>query len=43
MEIVKYIVLGNWTDQGGKTIDEVPKRVETIKNLIKEQNRSINI
>ena len=40
---MKYIVLGNWTNQGRKTIDEVPKRVEAIQNLIKEQNGSMNI
>jgi uncharacterized protein with GYD domain len=41
--IMKYIVLGNWTDQGRKTIDDVPKRVEAIKNLVKEQNGSMDI
>ena len=42
-EIMKYIVLGNWTNQGRKTIEDVPKRVETIQNLIKEQNGSMSI
>jgi uncharacterized protein with GYD domain len=43
VKIVKYIVLGNWTDQGRKTIEEVPKRVETIQNAIEEQNGSMSI
>jgi len=40
---MKYIVLGNWTDQGRKTIDEVQKRVEIIQNLVKEQNGSMDL
>jgi uncharacterized protein with GYD domain len=42
VKIVKYIVLGNWTDQGRKTLEEVPKRVETIQNLVEEQNGSMS-
>ena len=39
---MKYIVLGNWTDQGRKTIEEVPKRVETIRKLVEEQNGNMS-
>ncbi|MEN6329416.1 MAG: GYD domain-containing protein [Methanobacteriaceae archaeon] len=39
---MKYIVLGNWTDQGRKSLDEVGKRVETIENLVEEQNGSMS-
>ena len=28
VKIVKYFVLGKWTDQGRNSIDEAPKRVE---------------
>lgn len=39
----KYIVLGNWTDQGRKTLGDLSKRLETIRNLIKEQNGSMSL
>ena len=31
-----YIVLGNFTDQGIKTIKDTPKRVETVKDLCRK-------
>ena len=40
---MKYIVLGNWTDQGRKTIEDVPKRVGIIQKLIEEQDGSMDI
>jgi uncharacterized protein with GYD domain len=40
---MKYIVLGNWTEEGRKTIDEVPKRVGIIKKLVEEQNGIMDI
>jgi uncharacterized protein with GYD domain len=43
VKIVNYIVLGNWTDQGRKALDEVPKRVEIIQKLVEEQNGSMSI
>lgn len=39
----KYIILGNWTEEGRKTINEVPKRLEKNKKLIEELNGSFNI
>jgi len=40
---VKYIVLGQWTDQGRKTTKDAKKRIETAQNLVKEQNGSISL
>lgn len=40
---MKYIVMGNWTDQGRKTIEDVKKRIETSRNLIEQNNGSINL
>jgi len=31
-----YIVLGNFTDQGIKTIKDTPKRVDTVKDLCRK-------
>jgi uncharacterized protein with GYD domain len=39
----KYIVLGNWTDQGRKTLDEIPKRVEMSHKLAEEHNGSLSV
>jgi len=41
--MVKYVVMGNWTDQGRKTIPDIEKRVETAQNLVKEQNGSMSL
>ena len=43
MKIVKYIVLGKWTDQGRKSIDEAPKRVEIIQDLVEEQKGNMSV
>ena len=43
VEIVKYIVLGKWTDQGRKTIPDIEKRVENPRNLIEEKNGSMSL
>ncbi|MGZ7095136.1 MAG: GYD domain-containing protein [Methanobacterium sp.] len=40
---MKYIVMGNWTDQGRKTIGDIKKRIETSRNLIEEKNGSISL
>ncbi len=40
---MKYIVLGKWTDQGRKSIDEAPKRVEKIQNLVEEQKGNMSV
>lgn len=40
---MKYIVLGKWTDQGRKSIDEAPKRVEIIQNLVEKQKGSMSV
>jgi uncharacterized protein with GYD domain len=43
VKIVKYIVLGNWTDQGRKTLEEVPNRIENSRKIIEEQNGSLSL
>ncbi|MGZ7136322.1 MAG: GYD domain-containing protein, partial [Methanobacterium sp.] len=40
---MKYVVMGNWTDQGRKTIEDIKKRIETSRNLIEEKNGSISL
>jgi uncharacterized protein with GYD domain len=40
---VKYFILGKWTDQGRNSIDEAPKRVEIIQNLVEEQKGSMSV
>ena len=39
----KYIVLGNWTDQGRKTLNEISKRIETARNLLKQYNANLTL
>ena len=39
----KYIVLGNWTDQGRKTIADLPKRLEKSHKLVEEHNGSLSV
>jgi len=39
----KYIVLGNWTDQGRKTLDDIPKRIEKSHKLVEEHNGSLSV
>lgn len=39
---MKYIMMGNWTDQGRKTVKDAKKRVEIVRNLIKEKNGSLS-
>jgi uncharacterized protein with GYD domain len=36
-----YILLGNFTDQGIRTIKDTPKRVETVKKIAKQLGVSI--
>jgi uncharacterized protein with GYD domain len=43
VKIVKYIILGKWTDQGRNSINEAPKRVEIIQNLVEEQKGSMSV
>jgi uncharacterized protein with GYD domain len=42
-KLQKYIVLGNWTNQGRKTIEDVPKRIEKSHKLIEEHNGSLSV
>ncbi len=36
---MKFVVMGNWTDEGRKTLDtDYPKRLENSKKLIEEYN-----
>jgi uncharacterized protein with GYD domain len=38
----KYIVMGNWTDEGRKTLDtDYPKRLENSKKLVEEYKGSL--
>ncbi len=39
----KYIILGNWTEKGRKSIEEVPKRLEANRKLIKDLNGKFSI
>ncbi len=41
--MLKYIVLGKWTEQGRKTLDEASKRIKSIRSLIEELNGSISL
>jgi uncharacterized protein with GYD domain len=31
-----YVMLANWTDQGVKSVTEVPKRIDVAKKLLEE-------
>lgn len=39
----KYIVLGNWTDLGRKTIGEIPDRIATSRKLVEEHDGSLSL
>ena len=39
----KYVVLGNWTDQGRKTLENVSERLVPIRKTIEEQNGSMSL
>jgi len=40
----KYVVLGNWTDQGRKTLDtDYPQRLENSKKLVEEYNGTMSL
>lgn len=41
--VLKYIVLGKWTDQGRKTLDEASERIKAIKKLVEELDGSLNL
>ncbi len=41
--MLKYIVLGKWTDQGRKTLDEASERIKSIKSLVEELNGSLSL
>ncbi|MGZ7120040.1 MAG: GYD domain-containing protein [Methanobacterium sp.] len=40
---MKYVVMGNWTDQGRKTIEDIKKRIETSRKLVEEKNGSMSL
>ncbi|HKZ63484.1 MAG TPA: GYD domain-containing protein [Thermoplasmata archaeon] len=37
-----YVVLGNWTEQGIRTVKDVPKRVEASRALIKKNGGELH-
>lgn len=39
--MLKYVLLGNWTDHAKKTFAEIPERVELTKKIIGELKGSI--
>ena len=40
----KYIILGNWTDEGRKTLDtDYPKRIERSQKIVEEYSGSMNL
>lgn len=41
--MLKYIILGKWTDQGRKTLDEASERINVIKNSIKELDGKLSL
>ena len=41
MKIVKCVILGNWTEQGRKTLKDLKKRFQDTQNLIEKQNGSM--
>ena len=42
--VQKYIVLGNWTDEGRKSLDtDYPKRLENSKKLVEEYNGTMSL
>jgi len=42
-DVLKYIILGKWTEQGRKTLDEASKRIKAIKSLVEELNGSLSL
>jgi len=42
--VPKYIILGNWTDEGRKTLDtDYPKRIERSQKIVEEYSGSMNL
>ena len=41
--MMKYVVLGNWTDQGRKNIEDIKKRVDMSRKLVEEKNGSMSL
>ncbi len=41
--MLKYIILGKWTDQGRKTLDEASKRIKAIKSSIEELGGNLSL
>jgi len=39
----KYIILGNWTDQGVKTVKETTKRAEQVKALAAKMGAKLDV
>ena len=41
--VLKYIVLGKWTDEGRRTLDDIKTRIETARKLIEGVNGSLSL
>lgn len=41
--MLKYIVLGKWTEQGRKTLDEASEIIKSIKNSIEELDGNLTL
>ncbi len=41
--MLKYIILGKWTDQGRKTLDEASERINAIKSSIEELGGKLSL
>lgn len=41
--MLKYIVLGKWTEQGRKTLDEASEKIKSIKNSIEELDGNLTL
>ena len=39
----KYIILGNWTDQGVKTVKETTKRADQVKALAAKMGAKLDV
>ncbi len=39
----KYIILGNWTDQGAKTVKETTKRADAVKALAAKMGAKLDV
>jgi len=41
--VPKYIILGNWTDQGVKTVKETTKRADQVKALAAKMGAKLDV